>query len=65
MGIGSSVRKLTVDSLADALRIATTDLKQIERAKLVGEKIRAVSTMILASRPGILLTGSHHIRKLA
>lgn len=44
LGIGSSVRKLTVDSLADALRLATTDVKQIERAKLVGESIRAVSS---------------------
>jgi sterol 3beta-glucosyltransferase len=43
LGVGSAVRKLTVDSLTNALRAATTDIKQIDRAKLVGEQIRAVS----------------------
>ena len=43
MGIGSAVRKLTVQSLADALVAATTDQKQIQRAKDIGEQIRAVS----------------------
>lgn len=43
LGIGSSVRKLTVENLTAALRAATTDAKQIERAKLVGQAIRAVS----------------------
>jgi hypothetical protein len=42
LGIGSSVRKLTVENLADALIMATTDQKQIDRAKLVGEQIRSV-----------------------
>lgn len=42
LGIGSSVRKLTVESLTEALVYATTDEKQIDRAKLVGEQIRAV-----------------------
>ncbi|KZT52776.1 glycosyltransferase family 1 protein [Calocera cornea HHB12733] len=41
LGIGSSVRKLTVDNLTDALRSATTDERQISRAKLVGQKIRS------------------------
>ncbi|KAI0050659.1 glycosyltransferase family 1 protein, partial [Auriscalpium vulgare] len=41
LGVGTGVRKLTVAHLADALRAATMDQKQIERAKLVGEKIRA------------------------
>ncbi|KZP00758.1 glycosyltransferase family 1 protein [Calocera viscosa TUFC12733] len=41
LGIGSSVRKLTVDSLTEALRNATTDERQISRAKLVGQKIRS------------------------
>ncbi|KAG8682986.1 Sterol 3-beta-glucosyltransferase [Ceratobasidium sp. 394] len=41
LGIGSSVRKLTVEHLTAALRTATMDVKQIERAKLVGESIRA------------------------
>ena len=44
LGIGSAVRKLTAESLAAALIAATTDQKQIERAKVVGEQIRAVST---------------------
>jgi sterol 3beta-glucosyltransferase len=43
LGIGTGVRKLTVESLTEALISATTDIKQIERAKLVGEEIRAVS----------------------
>ena len=42
LGIGAAVRKLTVDSLADALHEATTNQKLIDRAKLVGEQIRAV-----------------------
>ncbi|KAI6133292.1 hypothetical protein EDD16DRAFT_1531005 [Pisolithus croceorrhizus] len=36
LGIGTSVRKLTVENLKDAL-------KQIDRARLVGEQIRSVS----------------------
>ena len=46
LGVGSGVRKLNVDSLTDALRAATTDMKQIDRAKLVGEQIRAVSVIL-------------------
>jgi len=42
LGIGSSVRKLTVENLTAALTQATTDRKQIERAKAVGVAIRAV-----------------------
>ncbi|KAI0343992.1 hypothetical protein BDW22DRAFT_1355240 [Trametopsis cervina] len=41
LGIGSAVRKLTVQSLTEALLAATTDVKQIERAKMIGEQIRA------------------------
>ncbi|KAF9229599.1 glycosyltransferase family 1 protein [Gyrodon lividus] len=41
LGIGTGVRKLTVDSLKDALISATTDRKQIDRARLVGEQIRS------------------------
>ncbi|KII93930.1 glycosyltransferase family 1 protein [Plicaturopsis crispa FD-325 SS-3] len=41
LGVGSGVRKLTVDSLMDALIAATTDSKQIYRAKLIGEQIRS------------------------
>ncbi|KAF9270570.1 hypothetical protein L218DRAFT_952672 [Marasmius fiardii PR-910] len=41
LGVGSGVRKLTVESLAEALLTATTDIKQIDRAKLLGEGIRA------------------------
>lgn len=40
--MGSGVRKLTVDSLSEALKLATTDRKQIEKAKLIGEQIRGV-----------------------
>lgn len=42
LGIGTGVRKLTIESLTDALVSATTDSKQIERAKLIGERMRAV-----------------------
>ncbi|KAJ3548557.1 hypothetical protein NMY22_g1223 [Coprinellus aureogranulatus] len=41
LGVGSGVRKLTVVTLKDALVKATTDLKTIDRAKLIGEQIRA------------------------
>ncbi|OCH96692.1 UDP-Glycosyltransferase/glycogen phosphorylase [Obba rivulosa] len=41
LGIGSAVRKLTVEHLKQALVTATTDAKQIERAKRVGEHIRS------------------------
>ncbi|KAL7285750.1 hypothetical protein ACG7TL_000859 [Trametes sanguinea] len=41
LGVGTAVRKMTVDSLAQALREATTNEKQIERARIVGQQIRA------------------------
>ncbi|KAF8269299.1 hypothetical protein EI94DRAFT_1771268 [Lactarius quietus] len=41
LGVGSSVRKLTVENLSEALIAATTDQRQIARAKLVGEQIRS------------------------
>ncbi|KAF8344165.1 uncharacterized protein EI90DRAFT_3149570 [Cantharellus anzutake] len=41
LGIGSSVRKLTVENLTEALKAATADQKQIDRARLIGEAIRA------------------------
>jgi sterol 3beta-glucosyltransferase len=44
LGIGSSVRKLTVENLTAALTQATTDKKQIERAKAIGVAIREVSS---------------------
>lgn len=47
LGVGSGVRKLTVDSLADALLAATEDSKQIARAKLIGEQIRAVGVPLV------------------
>ncbi|KAF5384699.1 hypothetical protein D9757_006248 [Collybiopsis confluens] len=40
LGVGSGVRRLTVESLTEALRTATTDPKQISRAKVLGEQIR-------------------------
>lgn len=42
LGVGTAVRKLTVNALTDALRAATTDVKQIARAKALGEQLRAV-----------------------
>lgn len=42
LGIGSCVRKLTVDGLAEAFIAATTDEKQIEKARHIGEQIRSV-----------------------
>ncbi|KAF8746324.1 hypothetical protein AX14_000107 [Amanita brunnescens Koide BX004] len=41
LGVGSGVRKLTAAALAEALITATTDTKQIDRAKLLGEQIRS------------------------
>jgi hypothetical protein len=38
LGVGTSVRKLTVENLAEAFITATTDQRQIARAKLVGEQ---------------------------
>lgn len=43
LGVGSCVRKLTAENLAEALRTATLNTKQIERAKLLGAQIRSVS----------------------
>ncbi|PFH54756.1 glycosyltransferase family 1 protein [Amanita thiersii Skay4041] len=41
LGVGSGVRKLTVPTLTEALTLATTDQKQVHRAKLLGEQIRS------------------------
>jgi sterol 3beta-glucosyltransferase len=46
LGIGSGVRKLTVENLTAALVAATTDMKQISRAKVIGQTIRSVSTRV-------------------
>lgn len=43
LGIGASVRKLTVKNLTQALLNATTNQVQIKRAQLVGEQIRSES----------------------
>ncbi|EIW72673.1 hypothetical protein TREMEDRAFT_41904 [Tremella mesenterica DSM 1558] len=40
LNVGSAVRKLTSETLASALSKATTDEKQIAKAKVVGEMIR-------------------------
>ncbi|KAJ7139710.1 hypothetical protein C8R44DRAFT_310723 [Mycena epipterygia] len=40
LGVGTGVRKLTVDTLTEALALATTDVKQIDRARMIGEEIR-------------------------
>ncbi|CAG7846562.1 Sterol 3-beta-glucosyltransferase; AltName: Full=Autophagy-related protein 26 [Serendipita indica DSM 11827] len=41
LGIGTGVRKLTVENLTAALITATTDVKQIARADAVGKAIRS------------------------
>uniref|UniRef100_V5GF98 Sterol 3-beta-glucosyltransferase n=1 Tax=Kalmanozyma brasiliensis (strain GHG001) TaxID=1365824 RepID=V5GF98_KALBG len=41
LGVGSCVRQLTADGLAAALVMATTNTKQIERARKLGEQIRS------------------------
>lgn len=41
LGVGSCVRQLTADNLAAALITATTNTKQIERARKLGEQIRS------------------------
>ncbi|MBW0480339.1 hypothetical protein O181_020054 [Austropuccinia psidii MF-1] len=40
LGIGTSVKKMTVKALSQAFKSATTDELQIKKAKLVGEQIR-------------------------
>ncbi|RHZ76182.1 hypothetical protein Glove_202g67 [Diversispora epigaea] len=40
MKIGFCIKKLTVEKLAECLKLVTTDLKMIEKSKLVGENIR-------------------------
>ena len=40
LNVGSAVRKLTKEALSEALKKATTDEKQIAKAKIVGETIR-------------------------
>lgn len=42
LGVGSAIRKLTAEHLTEALVKATTDEKQIAKAKVVGEMIRKV-----------------------
>lgn len=55
LGVGTGVRKLTVQSLTEALVLATTDQKQIGRAKAIGEQIRGVMLSLFC---GALLTHS-------
>jgi sterol 3beta-glucosyltransferase len=40
LGVGLKVASLDVDDLAEALRTATRDTVMIERAAMLGEKIR-------------------------
>ncbi|WVR05782.1 hypothetical protein IAU60_002807 [Kwoniella sp. DSM 27419] len=40
LNVGSAVRKLTAQALSEALKKATTDEKQIAKAKIIGEMIR-------------------------
>jgi hypothetical protein len=46
LGIGSCVRKWTVEQLSAALVTATTDLKQISRAKAIGKAIQSVGLQL-------------------
>ena len=46
LNVGSAVRKLTSENLAEALKKATTDEKQIAKAKIVGQMIRTVGLPI-------------------
>jgi sterol 3beta-glucosyltransferase len=45
LGVGTCVRNCTVANLAQALRTATQDQRQIERARQLGERIRAENGM--------------------
>jgi sterol 3beta-glucosyltransferase len=47
LGVGSGVRKLTIPTLSEALVTATTDTKQISKARILGEQIRAVNDHLL------------------
>ncbi len=58
LGIGSCVRRMTVDELSAALVNATTDLKQIARAKAIGKAIQSVR-----SPPTAMLTCSDQLRR--
>lgn len=51
LGVGTGVRKLTVASLTEALISATTDHKQVERARVVGEQIRSVCYTLYPTHP--------------
>lgn len=42
LGVGSAIRKLTSEHLSDALKEATTNERQIAKARVVGEEIRRV-----------------------
>ena len=58
LGVGSCVRKLTVDTLAEALILATTDEKTIDRARLLGDSICSVSSRESITCFSLLLTFS-------
>ncbi len=55
LGIGAAVRKLTVEHLTQALINATTDQRQIDRARTVGEQIRAVSVGLHTRQTNFLI----------
>lgn len=48
LGVGSAIRKLTAETLAEALKAATTNERQIAKAKVVGEALRQVSRLLSA-----------------
>jgi hypothetical protein len=41
LGVGSCIRNLSKEHLTAALKTATGDVKQIEKARILGEEIRA------------------------
>jgi sterol 3beta-glucosyltransferase len=62
LGVGSGVRKLTVENLTDAFTLATTDIKQIDRARIIGQQIRLVK-LVLFVLSGQTLTNASGERR--
>lgn len=56
LGIGTHIHDFKPKEVTEALVTATTDEKQIERARQAGEDIRKVSFRSLASKCSLVLT---------
>jgi len=63
--VGSAVRKLTSESLAEALKKATTDEKQIAKAKIVGEMIQKVNFSVSAKFAKLMSSRRMELLKLS